>query len=237
MHRFLALTLLFGCPVTDGGDKPEGDADTDADSDTDTDTDVDLGPCPAYTGLTAQGRSYTYRYNDEQAAETGPGTWTTTLTALGVDGAWTTQMEATYEVEGFDSYTSSSTSTGGCDAEGAWMASTETTITYVFGGHETVIEGSTTYSPPYYFLPPAVTEGDRWTIQVAGTTESSSAPPSDFDYELTIEAVATTSVTVPAGTFTTLEFESSSEFGSFTYWADASVGQVETEVAELVSYE
>jgi hypothetical protein len=225
--------LLVGCSLDLGGDAVDAPGEGDAD----VGGDAVLGPCPAYSGLTAAGRAWTWRYTDEQAAVSGPGEWTVTLVSLEADGTWTTETEGLYDVPNFDYYRIRYEQSGGCDEDGAWTTRSESVTEYALDGMDATLTSTTTFTTPYLLVPAGVTAGGEWEVAVEGTTESSAAPPSDFAYTLVLRAVRVEDVSVPAGDFAAMRFATEAAGGEGVFWADAGIGSVATSGGELVSFE
>lgn len=242
MWRSLAvLGLLSACTPTD----PEGKDDT-ADGDDTGDTGdtgegvVDLGPCGPYTGLNAVGSSWTYGYTDEYQASTGyTGSWSYAVTGLDIQGGVTTILlegESTMASDSIDAYVSATSTSMTCDAEGLWIVSSAYDYTMTIGGNEVEGWGETVYDTPALTLPADPEVGDTWTVEATGTT-SSNTGAYDFDTTYTYTITDEASVEVPAGTFTTLVMDISTEgAGTTSSWMDRTVGNVLSETYELVSY-
>jgi hypothetical protein len=237
----LALLAPLGCVGADGGadDTADTDADTDADADTDTDVDFEPGVCGGYAGLRAVGQTWSWRFDEEQAAEIGAGTWTTTLTAFTTGDTrtdFTVSTDAVYAVEGFDEYTTTTTTTGYCDADGVWSLGSTGHTHYVFDGRAGEIDGTTTYDAPRLSLPAGLGPGSTWTVEESGTTTTTGVPDNNFSNSYDYEAGEIVSVTVPAGTYDALEVVGSTDRNQFSFWLDYQVGAVATDTTELVSY-
>jgi hypothetical protein len=232
--RFLPLALLLACPPVEEGDKPgdESDADTDADSDADSDADADAdadGPCPAYSGFGAVGTTWEYEYTGGAA-----GTYTSTVATI-EGGAIELVGEGETTSGGYTTTFTSSTWFE-CDAEGAWLVSSHSDNVTDVGDSTVESWSDATYDPPALLIPSGLAVGVQWETAYVGESTTNTGGPYAFDFTYSYEVTEETSVTVPAGTYTTLHAVGSADSSSTEFWADRNVGTVKSSGTELVSY-
>ena len=235
-----AVALATACSGGDDGKLSDTEAsDTDNTSDTDaSDTETSdteggtPGACSVWTGVHGVGTTWTYEFTDGSL----DGSYTVEITAY--DEA-TGEIEMTsvseYTASGYDTVSTTVTE-GKCDSEGYWNLGLSGTAVTTVSGTDYESSFSTTYDNPVLLLPSGeLSVGDTWTSTSSGTT-SAGGYDTDFSYTTTHEITQEVDIDVPAGSYTTLMVEATTDGTTSTSWLARLVGTVMTDSSELTDY-
>ncbi|MBN1336378.1 MAG: hypothetical protein JXB39_10495 [Deltaproteobacteria bacterium] len=222
---FLVWLPACGTPSSDTG--PGGDADADADTDPES--------CCVHSGLRNVGGTWRWAFTEDHEQATGEsGSWTRTLERDG-ERRQVTEKGVTYDHRTGMEVCWTAVFTYVCDGGGVWIVHSETEYTYESGTVAGDGWSDTTYTDPGRVMPRWIEMGSTWT-QRAGGTIRSEASIVDFSYTTEYAVTDTGPITVPAGTFDTLEVEwtGSAEMGTFR--AAPGVGTVWTTEEVLLEW-
>jgi hypothetical protein len=195
----------------------------------------DNGPCPAYSGVTALGNSWTYTYDNGSGSY---GTLTREIVGFSepVDGIYEVieQREEEFSADGLP-VTDSSTWYWDCNVDGMWLH-------YVEGfTSSTYLETTTTqyYDRKYrngewLFMARDIGLGSTWTSKVTVVRRGSGTVDNER-LTATAEVTEASTVVVPAGTFAALEIAMLSEENTLE-WYSSGMGLVRSETLELFEY-
>ncbi len=211
---------------TDTDTDADGDADADADADSDADADPDL--CGGYTGVRGVGSSWSWDYTGSISGYQN--SRVESISGETVVMAVDSQIVSSGYTSTYDMRTSYR-----CDSQGFWHTRAEVDYSTVGPDYEYEGSSTTTYSN-YLLIPADPTVGDSWSNTVSGTTTTSEGTSNSFSFTHSGSVVGEETVTVPAGTYTTLRTTSTTDGSSTNIWYAAAVGGVKTDSSELVSY-
>jgi hypothetical protein len=237
----LLLFLLGACTSPGKGDSNSADADTDTDSDTDTDTDSDTdadGLCPAFYGTVAATSVREYQIREEYADLYGyTGTWSSTITSI-AGSVVVMEIDGSYVGTGYTTESRQSM-TFTCDDAGVTVSSVHYAYTSTYDGG-TADEGWTdsTYEPTMAF-PAAGAAGSTWSTHYVIHSVDDAGHSNSYDYTTENTLVPSDDVTVPGGTFATVEWQQISSITpdtTYSQWLAAGPGYVLSDFGELVSY-
>jgi len=228
------LLLALGCA---GKDKKEDDT---GGGGTGTDTletpDINWsGVCPSATGL-GTSTEWVYEYNEAfQKASLLSGGYTTRVDSVGDDGTLVvvTEIDTTGSN---NTYTATQTNTYGCDGDGLWLLDSyleyEVTVYYAYEGYQDY-----EWYSPVLLVPATVEVGDEWDSVYDGIYEDELGARRAQDYTVTTTVTSRESITVPAGEFTAMIWETLNTLGqrTTTYVANGT-GAVATQEADLIEF-
>lgn len=223
--RSYVLSLLAFSPLaacTGKGDDSDGDTHPTGDT---------VGVCGAYMGQVGSTLTYTF-------TETSQMTGTTVVTFTSLDaGTGEAVFDSTSNITTAQSTSTTTTvQNARCQPDGVHAVSITTDYSVTAGGQMFTGSTDTTYDPPFLLLPADVAVGSDWDMSTAGTTTDSNSGTSTFSISQTASATGMESVTVPAGTYTSLAITYTPSTGDpFHAWIASGVGTVKTDSTELSS--
>jgi len=227
-----------------GGDSGSGSdtgttGDTGGDSGGDGGGGADTNPCPAYSGA-EEGRWWSWESSEAYERETGfTGGWESEVLAWSGDttqASFEIRTVSSYVVTGIEDYVSESVVTYTCDGDGLTISAVDTSYSYAVSGTPYSGWSNTTYNPPWVSVPGGLQVGDRWSVDTTAEVVDHMGTETTYSYRADLEVVVEASRTVPAGTFTTLVVENTSDGYTSTYWTDADLGSIEVYSGVLVDY-
>lgn len=233
----LLVIAILGCAGgKDAKDDGEVGGDDTAGGTTVPPTEYDWsGDCPPASGIGAN-TTWEYEYNEQyEKSNATTGTYSVEVEDRAEDGTLTLVTEVSTEGSN-NSFESKTTSQYGCDGTGLWLLATyyEYTVTvyYPYEGWREY-----TYDAPILLMPASVDVGDSWETVYAGVYVDELGARRATDYIISTEVTGREELTVPAGTFTAMEWSQSWSTGSdTTAWYSNGVGLVASEEADLVEF-
>jgi hypothetical protein len=194
------------------------------------------GPqCPAEEGSTRQGAQWVYNESSNGLSGTTTTTLTSVTTSNGALALTATSQYLAGDAKG-DSFSSSIVTQFRCDSTGYLLLSQRTDYSDVVSG--TAITGWTTdtYSPPLRLMPANLQATTSWSSSGTIASQNSAGTGANTPYSYSYTVGGTSSLTVPAGTFTVITVaETTGTTTSMESYA-AHVGFIADSIEQLKSY-
>lgn len=202
--------LILSLALAACGDK-DGDTGINVDTGGDGGAGDQVGPCGPWTMFWQVGAEWTWSLDPSYTKESGAsGFWSTRVVDSEVWAGvlvYRVQENLDFDVEGWDKWEEQVEYRYVCDANGLQLLQMEGIYEHEQGLNEESDWWAAEFDEPKVVVPYDISVGDTWGFSDSFELTYSNSSGTRIPLELRFEAVAETTVTVPAGTFDVMQVE------------------------------